>query len=219
MEKIKLLLADDHTILREGLKLILNKEHDFEVVGEANDGRETIKLVEILRPDVVIMDITMPLLNGLEATRQIKKRFPEVDVIVLTVHEAEEYVYQVFDAGASGYLCKKSAHKDLVYAVRTICSGEYFISPTISKSVIKEYITKTVPAHKNDNYHALTEREREILQLIAEGNSNKQISDIINVSIKTVEVHRAHIMEKLDVHNTANLTRYAIRKGIVSPDA
>ena len=215
--EIKVILADDHTILRSGLRLILNQERDIEVVGEAEDGRECLKMVEELDPDIVLMDITMPILNGLEATRQIKKKFPEVDVLMLTVHETEEYVYQVFRAGASGYLLKKTAHQDLVSAIRSVYNGHFFISPSISKSVIREYIAKAEKSH-DDGFDRLTEREREILQLIAEGKSNKDISDMLNISMKTVEVHRAHLMEKLDLHNTADLTRYAIKKGIVGLD-
>lgn len=216
--EIKVILADDHTILRSGLRLILNQERDIEVIGEAEDGRECLIMVEELLPDIVLMDITMPSLNGLEATRQIKKRFPEVDILMLTVHDTEEYVYQVFCAGASGYLLKKTAHQDLVSAIRSVYNGHFFISPSISKNVIKEYIAKAGKSHRDDGFERLTEREREILQLIAEGKANKEISDMLNISMKTVEVHRAHLMEKLDIHNTANLTRYAIKKGIVGLD-
>ena len=218
MSAITIILADDHAILREGLRLILNKESEFDVVGEASDGKEIIQLVEKLNPDIVVMDITMPKLNGLEATRQIKKKFPEVGIIILTVHETEEYVYQVFQAGASGFLCKKSAHKDLVYAIRSVYEGEYFISPHVSRSVVNEYISKTGRHTTEDNFESLTEREREILQLIAEGHPNKIISDQLNLSIKTIETHRSNIMQKLGVHNTAGLVRFAIKKGIVGLD-
>jgi two-component system response regulator NreC len=213
--EIKVILADDHTILRSGLRLILNQERDIEVVGEAEDGRECLKLVEELLPDIVLMDIAMPSLNGLEATRQIKKRFTEVDVLILTAHDTEEYIYQVFCAGASGYLLKKTASKDLVAAIRSVYNGHFFISPSMSKSLIEKYIEKAGKFHKDESFERLTGREREILQLIAEGKSNKEIAEILNIALKTVEVHRAHLMEKLDIHNTASLTRYAIKKGIV----
>ena len=218
MNKIKILLADDHTILRSGLKLILDQEMDIEVVGEVEDGRECIKMVEELSPDVILMDIGMPNLNGIEASHQIKKRFPDVEVLVLTIHDTEEYIYQAFCAGASGYLLKKSAHNDLISAIRSVHKGNYYISSSISKNMVKDYIKKAEKSAGKDGFNRLTEREREILQLIAEGKSNKEIADLLNVSVKTVEVHRSHLMEKLDIHNTANLTRYAIKRGIVGMD-
>ncbi len=218
MNKIKILLADDHAILRDGLREKLSQEPDIDVIGDASDGREAVKLTEKLSPDIVVMDISMPLLNGEEATRQIKKRFPEINVIILTVHESEDYVYQLFNAGASGYLCKKSAYKDLADAIRAVHSGEYYISPHISKDFIEEYVTKKKQLTDNRDLEHLTMREREVLQLLAEGKTNKEMASLLNVNEKTIESHRAHLMNKLGIHNTALLTKFAIKRGITSID-
>ena len=218
MNKIKIILCDDHVILRDGLRDKLNQESDIEVIGEASDGREAIKLVTKLSPDIVVMDISMPLLNGLEATCQIKKSFPDIGVIILTVHENEDYVYQLFNAGASGYLCKKSAYKDLAEAIRVVDEGDYYISPHVSKSFIKEYILGKKIVKDHPNLDCLSLREREILQLVAEGKASREIADLLNISVKTVEAHRTHMMKKLGLRNTANLTKFAIREGIISID-
>lgn len=217
MNKINVLLADDHTIVRKGLRALLETEETIEVLDEAEDGREALKKTQKLLPDVVVMDIAMPGLNGLEATRQIKKQFPAIKVLILSMHTTKEYIFQTLRAGASGYLVKKAAPRDLVSAIQAVSRGESFLSPTISATVIEEYIRgaeKTVK--EEDPFEILTNREREVLQLIAEGNSIRKIAENINVSPKTVEVHRSHIMEKLDIHNTPELTKYAIQKGITS---
>ena len=219
MNKIKVLLAEDHTIVRKGLHSLLEKEIGIEVVGEAEDGREAVRKAEKLQPDVVVMDIAMPGLNGLEATRQIKKRFPEMKIIILTVHANEEYVLQTLRAGASGYLVKKAAPADLIEAIQAVYKGDSFLSPSISKTVIDEYIRQTETKSERDIiYGKLTTREREVFQLIIEGHKNREIADLLYVSIKTVETHKAHIMDKLNVHSTAELIRYAMDKDLIIKD-
>jgi DNA-binding NarL/FixJ family response regulator len=212
MKKIRVLLADDHTIVRKGLRSLLEDEANIQVVGEAEDGREAVRMTQQLLPDVVLMDISMPGLSGLEATRQIKERFPEVNVLVLTRHANEEYVLQILQAGASGYVVKKAAPAELMLAIQAVYRGDSFLSPAISREVIEEYTRR---AGAND-YDRLTDREREVLQLIAEGRSNREIAELLHVSMKTVENHRANLMDKLGLRSVAELTRYAIRKGIIS---
>lgn len=215
MNPIRLLLAEDHTIVRKGLCAILEHELDLEVIAEAEDGRAAVELAGQLRPDVVLMDISMPRLNGLEATRQIKQRYPEVKVLVLTMYATEEYVFQIMRAGASGYLLKHTAPRELVSAIRAACQGEVFLSPAVSKKVIDEYIRQAERTEAPDSYERLTEREREVLQLIAEGRSSHEIAGLLHISQNTARAHRASLMEKLDLHSTAALTQYAIRKGII----
>ncbi len=217
MNRISVLLAEDHTIVRKGLRSLLDSEPGIEILGEAQDGREAIEKVRQVHPDVVVMDITMPGLNGLEATRQIKKQFPEIKVLVLTMHANEEYIFQILRAGASGYVVKQAAPADLVSAIRAVYRGDSFLSPAISQKVIEEYIRRADGVIEN-SYDRLTTRERETLQLIAEGRSNREIAALLHITVKTVETHRANLMNKLDIHNTAELTQYAIRKGVISPD-
>jgi DNA-binding NarL/FixJ family response regulator len=218
MSPIKVLLAEDHTIVRKGIRSLLDGVTDIEVVGEAEDGREAVEKVGQLLPDVVLMDNTMPILNGLEATRQIKKQFPQIVVLILTMHTDEEYIFQFLQAGASGYLVKKTAPKELVSAIKAVYRGDSFLSPSISKKVVEEYLRhgRETDARQEDSYTYLTDREREVLQLIAEGFSNKEIAEQLHLSIKTVGNHRLNLMEKLDIHNVSDLTKYAIRKGIIS---
>jgi two-component system response regulator NreC len=219
MNKIRVLLAEDHTIVRKGLRSLLDGETGIEVIGEAGDGREAVEKVQQLLPDVVVMDITMPALSGLEATRQIKKRFPEVKVLILTMHATEEYVFQILRAGASGYVVKQAAPAELISAIRAVCRGESFLSPAISRKVVEEYIRQAEAIEGKDSYDRLTDREREVLQLVAEGHSNQEIAGLLHISVKTVETHRTNLMAKLDIHSTAELTRYAIRKGVISPES
>ncbi len=214
-EILRVLLAEDHTIVRKGLRSLLEGEAGIEVIGEAEDGREAIEKVQQLLPDVVLMDITMPGLNGLEATRQIKKRFPEVKVVILTVHANEEYIFQILRAGASGYVVKRAAPTELLSAIRAAYRGDSFLSPSISRKVIEEYVRQADAMAEKDSYDKLTNREREVLQLIAEGHSNREIAELLHISVKTVETHRAHLMDKLDIHSTAGLTQYAMRKGVI----
>lgn len=219
MDKINILLAEDHTIVRKGLRSLLDKENDICVVGEAQDGRNALKKAEALQPDIVLMDIAMPGLNGLEATRQLKKRFPKMKVIILTAHANEEYVLQTLRAGASGYLVKKAAPADLILAIRAVYRGESFLSPSISRSIIDEYLRQTEKTPEiNGIYAKLTGREREVLQLIVEGHKNRKIAELLHISVKTVETHKASIMNKLNVSGTAELVRYALDKGLIVQD-
>ena len=218
MNMIRVLLAEDHTIVRKGLRSLLDAESDIQVVGEAENGREAIDKVEELRPDIVVMDITMPGLNGLEATRQIKKRFPDVQILILTVHTSEEYVVQILRAGASGYLVKQAAPTELISAIQAASRGEAFLSPSISKKVVEDYVQRAGVTAESDSLQRLTAREREVLQLIAEGYSTREIAEQLHISVKTAETHRAHLIEKLGIHSTAELTQYAIRKGVISLD-
>jgi len=218
VSKITVLLAEDHTIVRKGLRSLLESRADMKVVGEAENGREAIDKVEELRPDVVVMDIGMPGLNGLEATRRIKKRFGDVQVLILTVHTSEEYILQILRAGASGYLVKQAAPAELISAIQAVHRGEAFLSPSISKKVLEDYVQRAGATAQRDSFERLTDREREVLQLIAEAYSTREIAEQLHISIKTAETHRAHLMEKLSLHSTADLTRYAIRKGVVTLD-
>lgn len=214
MAKIRILLADDHTILREGIRSLLDDEPDMEVVGEAEDGMQAIKLANQLEPDVVIMDIAMPLLNGLEATRQIRRNHPQTKVLILTMHENEEYIRQVLASGAMGYILKDAAARELLDAIRAVHRGEAILSPAITRLVIEDYLRWGELQPQNDITN-LSPRERQVLQLIAEGYTNKQIAEILSISIKTVQAHRASIMSKLDLHDRGELIKYAIQKKII----
>lgn len=218
MRKIKVFLADDHPIVRKGLMSLLVEQADIVVVGEAENGREALTKIEQLQPDVVVMDITMPLLNGLEATRQIKRRWPSIHVVMLTIHTTEEYIFQILQAGASGYVVKQAAPSELVMAIRAAYDGETFLSPSISQTVIREYIAHAQSASCENTADVLTEREYEICQLLVEGYSSREIADMLVISIKTVETHRGNLLRKLDIDNLADLTKYAIRKGITPLD-
>lgn len=216
MSKITVLLADDHTVVRQGLRSLLAAESDIEVVGEAETGRQAIQLAKKHLPDVVVMDIAMPLLNGLEATRQITHEIPTARVIILSSYSDDEYVEQLTDAGAIGYLLKQTASNDLIKAIREAKLGNAYFSPSISRRMLEHYRRAFVsgqPVRKASE--TLTSREREVLQLIAEGNTNKQIAAELCISIKTVEKHRQQVMNRLNIHDIAGLTRYAIAKGII----
>ena len=215
---VRVLLAEDHTIVRQGLRSLLDAERDIEVVGEAGDGRDAVRKVEDLAPHLVVMDITMPVLNGLEATRQIRKRLPGVQVLILSVHTDEEYVIQALRAGASGYLVKQVAVTELVAAIRAVRRGETFLSASIPRKAIEERLRQAKRASERGRYDDLSDREREVFQLIAEGRPNREISQLLHISVKTVETHRTHIMEKLHIHSTAELVRYAIRKGVIGAE-
>jgi two-component system response regulator NreC len=215
MEKIRVFLVDDHTVVRQGLRRILESDDEIEIVGEAGDGRTAIDLVQKLRPHVVVMDVAMPELNGIEATRQILKRVEGARVLVLSMHGDDVYVRQALKAGARGYLLKDSEDLDLIKAVKAIRAGGSFFSPPVSKVVLSGYLGDKVDGDAEDGVARLTDREREVLQLIAEGKTNKEVAHALTVSVNTVETHRKHIMEKLDLHNTAELVRFAIRTKIV----
>ena len=216
MEKIKVLLADDHTVVRQGLRVLLEAEPDIAIVGEAETGRQALRLALKLLPDVVVMDVAMPLLNGLEATRQILKEVPTVRVLILSSYSDDEYVHQVTEAGAVGYLLKQTAAADLIRAIREAKKGNAFFSPAISKRLLENYreaFLGGVPVGTRTN--RLTSREAEVLQLVAEGKVNKQIAIELCLSIKTVEKHRQNVMNKLNIHDVAGLTRHALAKGII----
>jgi len=215
MQKISVLLADDHTVVRQGLRALLEAEEDMSVVGEAENGRQAVNMAKRLQPDVVVMDIAMPTLNGLEATRQINKESRKSKVLILSSYSDDEYVQQLTDAGAIGYLVKQTAAQDLVSAIREARRGNAFFSPAISKRLLEHYRASVNQPPGEKKATKLTPRELEVLQLIAEGYANKQIAAELFISIKTVEKHRQQLMQKLDIHDVAGLTRYAIAKGII----
>jgi len=216
MTMIRVLLAEDHTLVRKGLRALLHDVGHIMVVGEAENGREAVKKTSLLRPDIVIMDISMPLLNGLEATRQIKQEMPDTGIIILTMHANAEYIFQGLQAGAVSYLVKQSAPEELLTAIETTYRGESYLSPLISKRVIEEYIRYAGSSMEHDRYDTLTKREREVLQLIAEGFSVREIGQHLVISEKTARVHRSNLMQKLDLHSIADLTLYALRKGVIA---
>jgi two-component system, NarL family, response regulator NreC len=215
MGRVRILLADDHTLVRHGLRKVLEERADWEVIAEAGDGREAVRLAEQHKPDVAILDVAMPLLNGIEATRQITRRVPGTRVLVLSMHADEAYVTQILQAGATGYLLKDSADVDLLKAVDEAANGRSFFSPAIARVMLDDYVRQLADKGVTDRYEALSEREREIFQLIAEAKTNKEIAALLNVSPSTVETHRAHIMEKLDLHSAAEIVLYAVRRGVI----
>ena len=215
MSKIRVLLVDDHTVVRQGLRRILEADDEIEIVGETGDGRSATEMVQRTHPHVVIMDIALPELNGIEATRQITKRSDGPKVLVLTMHSDDTCVRQSLKAGARGYLLKDSEDLDLLKAIRVVGRGGSFFSPAISKVLLESYLADAGGREVEDNLTLLTDREREVLQLIAEGKTNKGIATLLSLSVNTVETHRKHVMEKLDLHNTAEIVRFAVQKKIV----
>ena len=216
MTPIRILLADDHGIVRRGLHYMLERAPGMEVAGEAADGREAVKMAESLNPDVVVMDIAMPNLNGIEATSQIVKRNPKIGVIILSVHSDETYIVRALSSGAKGYLLKDSAEADLIRAVRAVSEGRPFFSPAITQTLLEDYMRRLQQQNLQDSYDLLTDREKEILQLLAEGKSNKEVATLLELSLYTVETHRSNMMQKLNLHNTAEVVLYAVRKKIIS---
>ena len=215
MNPVRILLADDHTVMRNGLRLLLERQPHLQVVGEASDGRQAVALSESANPDVVIMDIGMPNLNGIEATRQIVNRNPRTAIAILSMHSDESYVIRALKAGARAYLLKDSAEADLLAAVRALTEGKSFFSPAISKILVEDYMRQLESRGAEDTYELLTNREREILQLLAEGRTNKEVANMLNLSLYTVETHRTHILQKLNLHSVPELILYAVRKGII----
>jgi DNA-binding NarL/FixJ family response regulator len=213
--KTKIILADDHKIIREGLRSLLEKQLDMEVIAEAYDGLTTVRLVQKLLPDIVIMDIGMPDMNGIEATRQIMTETKGVKVIALSMHSDRRFVLQMLKVGASGYLLKDSAFEELISAIHTVMANQPYLSPKITDVVVKEYL-HGIPKNESTVFTILTAREREVLQLLAEGKTTKQIASALNISVKTIETHRQQIMKKLNMHSIAELTKYAIREGLTS---
>lgn len=213
---IRIILADDHTVMRSGLRLVLEEQKDFQVVGEAGDGREAVALVDALKPDVAVLDITMPNMNGIEAARQITAKQLGVSIIVLSMHSDEGYVLRALKAGARGYLLKESPEADFIQAIRAVSQGKAFFSPSVSRMLVEDYVRQLQDKDIEDSYELLTQRERELLQLIAEGKSNKDVANLLNLSLYTVETHRGNIMEKLNLHSVPELILYAVRKGVIS---
>jgi two-component system response regulator NreC len=213
---VRILLADDHTVMRNGLRLLLERQPHLEVIGEAADGRQAVALSESANPDVVVMDIAMPNLNGIEATRQIVNRNPRTAIAILSMHSDESYVIRALKAGARAYLLKDSAEADLLAAVRALTEGKSFFSPAISKILVEDYMRQLESRGAEDTYELLTTREREILQLLAEGRTNKEVANMLNLSLYTVETHRTHILQKLNLHSVPELILYAVRKGIIA---
>ena len=212
----RVLLADDHGVVRKGLHFLLSRSPEMEVAGEAADGREAVRLADELKPDVVVMDIAMPQLNGIDATAQIVKRNPGVGVVILSMYSDEEYLVRALTAGAKGYLLKDSAEADLVQAVQAVARGRPFFSPSIARTLLEDYVRHLQQRGLTDSYDLLTDREKEVLQLLAEGKSNKEVASLLNLSLYTVETHRANLMQKLGLHNTAEIVLYAVRKKIIS---
>lgn len=216
MLTMRVLLADDHTLVRAGFRTLLESLEGVEVVAEADDGREALRLIEIHQPDLVLMDIAMPGLNGLEATARVVDRFPFVRVVILSMHLNEEYVVRALQAGAVGYLLKDADAAELELAIRSVARGETYLSPPVSKQVIADYLRRV--GDEQGPLEHLTPRQREVLQLIAEGHTSREIAHVLGVSVKTVDSHRAQLMERLGIHDIAGLVRYAIRTGLVSPE-
>jgi DNA-binding NarL/FixJ family response regulator len=203
-------------VVRKGLRFLLEQQPDVEIVGEASDGREAVRIAEETSPDVVIMDIAMPLLNGIEATAQIVKRKPDIGVIILSMHSDEDYLLSALNAGAKGYLLKDSAEADLVRAIQAVRRGTPFFSPEIARTMLEDYMRFLQQRNLQDSYELLTDREKEVLQLLAEGKSNKEVAAILDVSVYTIDTHRTHLMQKLNLHNTAEIVLYAVRKKIIA---
>ena len=210
MKRIRILLADDHAVVRQGFKMILDAQADMEIVGEAANGRQAVDLAEQLRPDVVVMDVSMPELNGIEATRRLASSAPRARVVALSMHKDSVYVREILRAGARGYLLKDSGAADLVAAIRAVASGESYLSPAVSNAVLDDY-----RRHATNPIDLLTSREREVLQMLAEGKTNKEIAVVLNLSVYTVDAHRGRIMEKLNLHSINELVRFALRSGLI----
>jgi two-component system, NarL family, response regulator NreC len=215
--KIRLLLVDDHQVVRSGLRMLLSNESDVEIVGEAGTAREALEAVDALLPEVVLMDIGLPDLSGIDATRQIKQAHPEVAVVALTIHEDEEYFFKMLEAGAGGYVPKRAAPEELLTAIRAAAVGEVYLYPSLAKLLVKDYLTQEHTSEASRVLDGLTEREQEVLRYLAEGTANEGIADALVISVKTVARHRENIMQKLKLHSRSELVRYAIRKGIIKP--
>jgi two-component system, NarL family, response regulator NreC len=216
MRKTRILLADDHTLVRHGFRKILEQRPDWEVIGEAGDGRDAVRQAAATEPDVAVLDIGMPLLNGIEATRQIVRQQPATRVLILSMHQDEAYIIQALKAGARGYLLKDSADTELLRGVAVVAAGKSYFSPAVAKVMLDDYVRHMAEKGIADRYESLSDREREVFQLIAEGRTNKEVAELLSISPATVETHRAHILQKLDVHNTAELVLYAVRRGIIA---
>ncbi len=212
---IRIILVDDHEIVRAGLRMLLDSHKDIEIIGEAENGQQALELCQKDPPDIVIMDITMPGASGLEVTRQIKQQYPNTSVLALTIHEGEQYFFEMLNAGASGYVPKRAAPTDLVNAIHAVHSGEVYLHPTVAKALVKDYVQRVQMGWERASYDGLTEREQQVLKMIAEGMMNKEIAEQLAISVRTVERHRENIMSKLNLHTRAELVRYAVDKGLI----
>ena len=215
-DKKRIFIAEDQTIVRDGLRALLSSNPNFEVVGEAEDGRELIRNIEEYNPDLILMDLSMPRMNGMEALKEVKKLLPDIKILVLTIHKTEEYILPVLKAGADGYVLKNDTQAELMTAIKSVLEGKSYLSPGVSQKVIEGYLEGSKTVKTKSSWDTLTQREREILKLIAEGYKNREIADDLCISIKTVVKHRANLMEKLDLHNVSALTSFAIEKGLVT---
>jgi len=216
MGLIRILLADDHTVVRDGLRALLERECDMSVIAEAADGRESVRLAETEHPDIVVMDLAMPNMNGMEATRRILAGNARIGVVILSMHQDESYVLGSLKAGARGYLLKDSMRSEVLQAIRAVYQGRSFLTRKVARILQEDYVSRLQERGLEDRYDLLSDREREILQMIAEGRSNKEVANLLNISLTTVETHRAHILQKLDIHSIPELILYAVRKGIIS---
>jgi len=217
MTEIRLLLVDDHEVVRTGLRMLLENQEDIEIVGEASNGEEAIRLAHQLLPDVVVMDITLPDISGIEATHRLKERHPEIAVVALTIHEDEQYFFEMLQAGASGYVPKRAAPEDLINAIRAARAGEIYLYPSLAKALVSDYLGRKDEITEQETMEPLTQREEEVLELLAGGLSNEEIAERLFISRHTVARHRENIMRKLKLHNRSELVKYAIRKGLISP--
>lgn len=218
MDKIRVLIAEDHVLVREGLRTLIEAQPDIEVVAEATNGEEAVQLTKEVHPDVILMDITMPKMNGLEATRLIKQDNPDTRILVLTMHESDEYFFKILEAGASGYFIKGGSSTELISALRVVWRGDAFIYPTMANKLLSDYLQRVQAGHDEENFGGLTDRQRQILKLIAEGHTNQEIADLLVLSVTTVQTHRAHIMAKLKFRSRTELIKYAIRHGFIKLD-
>lgn len=216
MSKLRLLLGDDHTLMRTGLRKILEERPEWEVVAEVGDGREAVRKCTALKPDVAVLDVAMPMLNGIDATQQIVRKVPETKVLILSMHSDEAYVTRALQAGATGYMLKDAAGKDLLKGISSVAAGQAYFSPAIARLMLDDYVRRVAGSGVADRYETLSAREREIFQLIAEARTNKEVAELLKISPATVETHRARILQKLDIHNTAELVLYAVRRGVIS---
>jgi two-component system, NarL family, response regulator NreC len=215
LPSLRILIGDDHTLFRHGLVRILEQRPDWEIVAEVGDGRQAVERAVALAPDVAILDIGMPLLNGIDAAQQILRKVPQTRVLMLSMHSDEAYVTRALQAGATGYLLKDSASDDLIQGVTAVAAGQSFFSPAVARLMLDDYVRRVAGKQVADRYETLSEREREIFQLVAEGRTNKEVAELLRISPATVETHRAHILQKLDIHNTAELVLYAVRRGVI----